>query len=396
MEYKALQGRMETSRLNVEALTDQEAELLARLAAEEAQLQETKLVLVTQEQELTLLKQKVQEQEAAISRNETRVELFNHQTEEWAEQEFKLEQELAQTIHGEQVCTQEIESLKEQQRQVEEEREKNKKALTEKEANAQTVIEKAARSQEALAAQRAVLLHILSEATDLKNTIKTLEDRQSESARQQEKNATEARQLETQIEAAQAHFKDQTQQIEEIKRQIETGQQRVAELDQRHRDLQEAGKLLAESLALKQGKLSMIEGPHHSSWRPIGAHGRLNESVELSEPYEKAITAALGKRLQAWIMEDHRTIAEALASVKQGEAGHFHFIPKTALNSPAEADQIPAGVIGPAIQFVRCRPPYEALIAAVLDKVYVVETLDKGNCDLAGPGPPGVFYRNGS
>ena len=62
---------------------------------------------------------------------------------------------------------------------------------------------------------------------------------------------------------------------------------------------------------------------------------------------------------------------------EQGEAGHFHFIPKAALNSPAEPVQVPAGVIGPAIQFVRCHSPYESLIAAVLDRVYVVETLEK-------------------
>lgn len=377
VEHKALQDRMGTTRREVEALTDQEAELLARLAMEEAQLQETKLALIAQEQELTLLKQKVQEQEAAISRNETKVELFIHQIQEWSEQESRLGQELAQTIQGEQVCTREIESLKEQQRQVEEERKKNERALTEKEAKAQTVIEKAARSQEALAAQRAALLHILSEVTDLKNTIKTLEGRQSESARRREKNEAEARQLETKIEAAQTHLKDQTQQLEEIKRQIEAGRQRVAELSQRHRDLQEAGKLLAESLALKQGKLSMIEGPHHSPWRPVGALGRLNEFVGLSERYEKAVTAALGKRLQAWIMEDHRMIAEALTSIKQGEAGHFDFIPKTTLNSPSDPAQVPAGVIGPAIQFVRCRPPYEALIAVLLDRVYIVETLEK-------------------
>jgi len=376
VEHKALQGRMETSRREVEALTDQEAELLARLATEEAQLQETKLALIAQEQELTLLKQKVQEQEASSSRNETRVELFNHQIQEWSEQESRLGQELARTIQGGQVCTQEIESLKEQQRQAGEKRKKNERALTEKEAKAQTVIEEAARSQEALNAQRAVLLHILSEVADLKNTIKAFEGQQSESARQREKNGTEARQIETQIEAAQTRLKDQTQRLEGIKRQIEAGQQRVAELGQRHRNLQEAGKLLAESLALKQGKLSMIEGPHHSPWRPVGALGRLNEFVELSKQYEKAITAALGKRLQAWIMEDHRTIADALISIKQGEAGHFHFIPKTTLNSPAEPAQVPAGVIGPAIRFVRCRPPYEVLIAALLDRVYVVETLE--------------------
>lgn len=377
VEYKALQGRMETTRREAEALTDQEAELLARLATEEAQLQETRLALIAQEQELTLLKQKVHEQEAAISRNETKVELFNHQIQEWSEQEFKLEQDLTQASHGERVCTQEIESLKEQQRQVEEERKKNERALIEKEAKAQTMIEEAARSQEALAAQRAVLLHILSEATDLKNTIKALEGQQSEAARQREKNEAEVRQLEAQIEAAQTRLKDQTQQMEERKRQIEAGQQRVAELGQRHRGFQEAGKLLAESLALKQGKLSMIEGPHHSPWRPAGAIGRLNEFVELSERYEKAVTAALGKRLQAWVMEDHRTIAEALTSVKQGEAGHFHFIPKTTLNSPTEPAPVPAGALGPAIQFVRCRPPYEPLIAALLDRVYVVETLEK-------------------
>jgi chromosome segregation protein len=43
VEYKALQTRMETTRREVELLTDQETELLARSAVEEAQLQETKL-----------------------------------------------------------------------------------------------------------------------------------------------------------------------------------------------------------------------------------------------------------------------------------------------------------------------------------------------------------------
>jgi chromosome segregation ATPase len=161
-----------------------------------------------------------------------------------------------------------------------------------------------------------------------------------------------------------------------MKRKIELGQQRVSELGQRHRDLQEAGKLLAESLAVKQGKLSMIVGTHHSQWRPAGALGRLNDFVELSDRYEKAITAALGKRLQAWIMEDHRAIAEALVSIKQGEAGDFHFVPKTTRNSPAKPVRIPAGVLGPAVQFARCRPPYESLIAALLDGVYIVESLE--------------------
>jgi chromosome segregation protein len=383
VEYKALQGQMESGRREIEAVTDQEAELLARSAMEEAQLQEAKLSLFAQEQELTLLNQKVHELEAALSRNETKVELFSHQIQEWSEQKSRLGQELTETIQGERVCTQEIESLREQRRQVQDERKKNETALIEKESRAQTVIEAAARSQEALIAQRAVLLQMLSEATDLKNTIKVLESRQSESARQQEKNAAEARQLAVQIETAQTHLEGQTQRLEEIQRRIEADRQKIAELRQRHQELQEAARQMNESLALKQGALEMIERPHHSPWRPAGSIGRLNDFVEPESRYAKAITAALGQRLQAWIMEDYQTISEALILVRQGEAGRFSFIPKTVLQSPARSAQSPegpppgqAGVLGPAIQFVRCHPAHEPLISALLHEVYVVETLE--------------------
>ncbi|MEW6325141.1 MAG: chromosome segregation protein SMC [Nitrospirota bacterium] len=128
---------------------------------------------------------------------------------------------------------------------------------------------------------------------------------------------------------------------------------------------------------------------------PVAAaelHGLVADLIEVPAPYERAIEAALGERLQAFVIDGAQSAQSAIAFLKQQTAGRALFLPMRWQDdrqpAPAFSD---VRLIGPAATLVSPRPgapPAQPLIDRLLGRVWVIDTLEQA-LPLAPALPPG-------
>ncbi len=111
-----------------------------------------------------------------------------------------------------------------------------------------------------------------------------------------------------------------------------------------------------------------------------GIHGVVADLIQVEKRYETAIETALGGSIQN-IVPDTPQPAKSLLSVwKTNRLGRATFLPLTSMSTP---DHIPAkkalseqGVVGLADTLVKTAPAYETMVASLLGRILVVDTID--------------------
>jgi chromosome segregation protein len=107
-------------------------------------------------------------------------------------------------------------------------------------------------------------------------------------------------------------------------------------------------------------------------------HGLVADMIETEPQYEVAIEAVLGERLQYVVVDSQHDSLKAIEYLKAKSGGRSTFIPKT----PREVKSAPfvknghAGVIGSALNIVRCNENYNSVAQYLLSDVVVVDTMD--------------------
>ena len=114
--------------------------------------------------------------------------------------------------------------------------------------------------------------------------------------------------------------------------------------------------------------------------RKPGIHGVVSDLIQVEKKYEVAVETALGGSIQNIVTEDEDTAKEMIAYLKENRYGRATFLPITSVDgrgSFKNQDVLKEpGVIGLANTLVRTEPKYEGIVAYLLGRVIVAETID--------------------
>ena len=108
-----------------------------------------------------------------------------------------------------------------------------------------------------------------------------------------------------------------------------------------------------------------------------GIYGVIGDLVETDAPYEKAVEAVLGERMQSIVVRDHHEGLSALHYLKETREGRGSFVPvslRTRDDAPAYAGE--DGVIAPMTEIVRAPSECRDLVRGLLGGTLLVRDME--------------------
>ena len=117
---------------------------------------------------------------------------------------------------------------------------------------------------------------------------------------------------------------------------------------------------------------------HAQSGGLRGIHGPVSRLIEVPDEYATAVEVALGATAQNVVVDNEDDAKRAVEYLKQNKAGRATFLPISTikpkfLNEKGLSDCI--GYVGIASEFVSCGEKYKNIVADLLGRVCIVETL---------------------
>ena len=245
------------------------------------------------------------------------------------------------------------------------------------------------------------ILRILSERAVIRSNLASI-------AAREEENERRSRELSAGIEQAQSSETEQTQIIEDLKRQFTETGARIKSLQERQKQIEETisgmkkrlgdedEQLRASQLRYHQEKSRLealvniterYEGFGGSVRRVMqnrtserGLIGVVADLIKTDKKYETAIEVALGGNIQNIVTEDTETARRMIELLKREKAGRATFLPLSDLGKPQEFKNKKIleepGVLGPADTLVRCEERYRPVAASLLGRSVIVDTFD--------------------
>ena len=115
-------------------------------------------------------------------------------------------------------------------------------------------------------------------------------------------------------------------------------------------------------------------------FRSPGILGVVSDLIQVDKKYETAIETALSGNIQNIVTEDEATAKKMISYLKQNHFGRATFLPLTSVkanrNPKNEAALGEKGVLGIANRLVKCEQKYDEVVAYLLGRVIVVDTID--------------------
>jgi len=151
-------------------------------------------------------------------------------------------------------------------------------------------------------------------------------------------------------------------------------------------DAQKAARLRLESIeemrknleGYREGVRNVILRSKEATENLKGIVGTVSEIIDTDPPYEAALSAVLGERLQFVVVESHHEGIEAIEYLKRAASGRSSFIPLAIRFDGEEASSLQGeGIIGPLAERVRFADNYKHIIRYLLNNVILVEDLRK-------------------
>ena len=179
------------------------------------------------------------------------------------------------------------------------------------------------------------------------------------------------------LEAAQAaasiqalsHSRDEQEgKVDSIKDQIQESRSRLHSLEDLHRNYEGYQEGVRAIMMKRQKEAS-----------PNGIYGLVAEVIEAPEPFEKALTAVLGDRLQYVIVKGQEDGVESIEYLKREATGRGSFIPLQL--SRKQHKLLPLGeaeVVGPLMEMITVKDGYSDVAEYLLSDVVVVKDMTAG------------------
>lgn len=111
-----------------------------------------------------------------------------------------------------------------------------------------------------------------------------------------------------------------------------------------------------------------------------GIHGVVADLIKVEKKYETAVETALGGNIQNVVTEDESTAKELISYLKKNRLGRATFLPLTSVKGADNSKYTRAlgktGVLGMANELVKTDAVYDGILAYLLGRVVVVDTID--------------------
>ncbi len=379
--------------------------LHASLGRIESAIEETRADALTSERELAALQHRIHEAENALGRAENRVEMSKSQI-------ASLNEQRGRDIADMEYLKKELTRAAEQRAALEQEAHAIAASLEEKtgvlreKAESFDVVSQSLRDHELQLEQaRAGVHNAINESAAERSKISNLQTRLAQLNDEDGRERKETEELAKRLQEIVTLLAEKEKDISEIsarRRAALDGREQVAA---RLEQALAKKKSLEADLAAAKDRLSSqssrlrslreleqsLEGyqkgvqtvmsarkQEAASGRLGTIHGLVADIIETDPRYELAIEAVLGDRLQYVVVGSQNDSLKAIDFLKSESGGRSTFIPKT----PREIKSEPfvknghSGVIGPALNIVRCKDNYSHVAEYLLGDVVVVDTID--------------------
>ena len=198
----------------------------------------------------------------------------------------------------------------------------------------------------------------------------------------------------SQMEALQSTFEKLEENVNGLKQQYQEADQKItaltAELSNRTKEM-EAGQTNYHREASRLESLKNITERYDGYGNSIrkvmeqkdrnpGIHGVVADLLQAEKKYETAIETALGGSIQNIVTDNEATAKYLIEYLKRGHFGRATFLPLTSMRGKkAQVNEEAVrenGVLGVANTLVSCDSMYEGLVAQLLGRTLVVDTID--------------------
>lgn len=194
---------------------------------------------------------------------------------------------------------------------------------------------------------------------------------------------------------------DYQKELDEANTKIAELKKKGAEFEEQNREWKrksiETSKTLEESVSKYHKEQSRLESLRNiaerydgygNSIRKVmeqkaankGVLGVVSDLIQVEKKYEIAIETALGGNIQNIVTEDEETAKKMIGFLKQNRLGRATFLPLTSVDGRGNFKNQDAlkeeGVIGLANTLVKTEERYEGVIAYLLGRVVVADTID--------------------
>jgi chromosome segregation protein len=376
---------------------------LTSLHAKEAQSETVRLSLMEADQEISAQQETVYQHKVQTQAEEQRIDFYQKDLAQLSRSDAEARAALAQLEATLKTLTQEIEELNQAKESFVQLSLFETTLLSEKEQELERLQQQIQSLQADLDREKEALIESANQIAHLKNHAVAKETRRmeidKELARSQKEHAAAANLLELcdqkrsgtkkaleacaaqarerAIDAAQttawvqslARARDnQERKIELLKEQIQENRSRLISLEDLQRNYEGCQEGVRAIMLKRQQQAA-----------PNGVYGLVAEVLEAPEPYEKALTAVLGDRLQYVIVKGHEEGLEAIEYLKREASGRGSFIPlQLSRKLPRALPLGEAEVIAPLLEMIRVKEGYREVADYLLSDVVIVRDMKAG------------------
>jgi len=400
-EYRARRESLTETLAEIAGHQSGEATLRAELSRVEAEAQEMKTAALQKEGSLASLRQSAYDTQTLIHRQENRIELLQNQIHTWEEQRAKLVQEAARLELSFAQSVTRLEETQGQHREVAEVLTERKGRMTVQETALTGVDGQLTAQDAAIEENKTRLFEAMAALTEVKNETASLESRQKEIQRIQEKGRGELASVDQQREQAALLLAAEQARLSALLDEGARIDSEGMELDGTLSARQTAAGELADQIlrlreksTLAQARLaSLIENEKALTTTQTGIrallqaqpevnnrlHGMVADLLDVPKAFEPAIEAVLGDQLQGFLTDDQATTKEIIGRLKTSRGGRGLFLPRSPRTRMAPSFPNPGtqpGIVGPALAQVVVQPGFEAVARILLGHVLIVQDLD--------------------
>ncbi|MBI5641533.1 MAG: chromosome segregation protein SMC [Nitrospirae bacterium] len=398
-EFQELEEALARITEELTELKEKEAMVGAEISDTENRTESRRLSLLEREKALEIIQKNFQIMEKDISEIERTIAVGNNDISNLGEYEKKL------VSQGQELDTRSVdisskcEELKVNSEKLSAELEAHTGMLAEKTGAFREVEEELAEKEERIEDRRREIFRLSELSGNLRNEFsrqetayESLQRREASAAREAEDSRKILDGIESSINEVESGILGSNNETLLLKEKKEVLLQELSgskgKLDSLSQALAEAREELASYTSRLDSLREIIFDRPTMELISSGAGVRLlasmSEVIDVEAEYERAIEGALSEKVDSFIMESLEDIEKAVASLKGKGMGKVAFI-VTAPSQIPQKPEMPQGIIGRALDFVRVREGFELIAGNLLGNVLIVSDLKsalelKGSC----------------
>ncbi|MGI6126032.1 MAG: chromosome segregation protein SMC [Planifilum sp.] len=406
-KIESLHRNWRTSKEQAEALAHRHMELSTRLNTREAALEELRLRLNRQEEEMGRRQDELLELSENLEKMEARREVLEERIRNREGTRDGIRARIGE-------LEEERDRLKDEWERIQEVCRTKRRELEEAEGNLERLERKlAAAGDEAenqlsqlksrMHERSAELASLISESRHLKEALDE-ELRRLSALSGQEKEWMQARarldeksdalrremdQVERELETAADRYRELSRKLEGISADLEAALEELRQIEEEWNRIRSRRDLVkemeAEHAGFFQGVKEILKAKDRGESELRGVRGAVAQLIRVSAEHEAAVETALGSALQHLVVQDEATARRGIRFLKERRLGRATFLPLEVIQPrelpPAARRQLEgmAGFVGIAADLVDCDAEIQKAVRFLLGNVVVTRTLEDAN-----------------